>query len=483
MEHFDKKAIDQKVAEGLPFAHPLHNRFHLEMPFGLINDPNGLSCAGGEYHIFFQWNPLGCVHKNKCWAHTKTRDFVHYRVPELSLWPSDEHDKDGCYSGCGFAEDGAVRVCYTCNAKNDGVRTSAQRFGTLEADGTVRKDAIAVPGSPDGITEHFRDPYLFYRHGKRYFIIGAQADGEHPRGTALLYEEQKGGWKNRGELKTRLTDFGYMWECPNLLRFGDHDVLIFCPQGLPAREYDRQNRYQAGYIVGRMSLDSMDLLQHTKFQELDHGFDFYAPQVVCHEGRHILIGWMGMPDKDEEYPTAEAGWRFSLTMPRVLTLRQGHIYSHPVKELRTLRIESTAKGIDAEMEKSVRETLFAGSEVLLNVMLGEARHVSATLTYGQEKLVFSYDRNEQAVTIDRTGMKKGGRGIRRFRLFADRTLHLHLFVDKTAVEAFFQHGEEAASLFVFPEKEVCPELILESDAPMESVTGCVWELDAIRFDP
>ena len=481
MEQFDKKAIDAKVAAGLPFSHPWHNRFHLEMPFGLINDPNGLCYADGEYHIFCQWNPLGCAHKNKCWAHTTTRDFVHYRTPELSLWPSDAHDKDGCYSGCGFTENGEVRVFYTCNAKNDGVRTPAQRLGTLMADGSIQKEEIVVADSPDGFTGHFRDPYLFHRHGKRYFVIGAQAAGESPRGTVLLYEEGEDGWKNLGELKTRLGDFGYMWECPNLLRFGEHDVLIFCPQGLAAREHDRQNLYQAGYIAGRMSLDSMDMIQHTKFQELDRGFDFYAPQVICHEGRHILLGWMGMPDKDAEYPTAKAGWMFSLTMPRVLTLRQGHIYSKPAKELRALRIEETAKGIDAEMGSRIRESLFDGSEILLSITLGTARRVAATLAYGRETLVFAYDRAEQTMTIDRTGMKKGGRGVRRFRLFADRTLTLQLFVDKTAVEAFFQHGEEAASLFVFPEKQIRPELIVESDAPMESVTGRVWELDAIRF--
>ena len=483
MESFDKKVIDAKVAAGLPFCHPWHNCFHLEMPFGLINDPNGLCYVDGAYHIFYQWNPLGCAHKNKCWAHTTTRDFVHYRVPELSLWPSDAHDKDGCYSGCGFAENGEVRVFYTCNAKDGGVRTPAQRLGTLMANGSIQKDEIVVGDSPAGFTGHFRDPYLFHRHGKRYFVIGAQADGERPHGTVLVYKEQEDGWKNLGELKTRLGDFGYMWECPNLLRFGDHDALIFCPQGLPAREYDRQSLYQAGYIVGRMSLDSMDMLQHTKFQELDRGFDFYAPQVICHEGRHILLGWMGMPDKDAEYPTAEEGWIFSLTLPRVLTLRQGHIYSQPAKEMRALRVEATAKSIDADMERRVRETLFDGSELLLDLTLGKARRVSMTLAYGREKLVFSYDRAEQTMTIDRTGMKKGGRGLRRFRLFADRTLAIQLFVDKTAVEAFFQHGEEAATLFVFPEKQIRPELVLESDAPMESVTGRVWELDAIRFNP
>ena len=262
MEKFDKKAIDAKVAAGFPLTDRWHNRFHLEMPFGLINDPNGLTFADGEYHIFYQWNPLGCEHKNKCWARVRTRDFVHYSMPELSLWPSDEHDKDGCYSGCGFTEKGKVHVFYTCNAKNDGVRTPAQRFGTLQEDGHVEKGAIVVPDSPEGITGHFRDPYLFHRHGRRYFVIGAQADEEKPRGTVLVYKETKEGWQNLGELKTRLKDFGYMWECPNMLHFGSYDALIFCPQGLEAREFDRQNIYQAGYIAGHLSLDSMDMMQH-----------------------------------------------------------------------------------------------------------------------------------------------------------------------------------------------------------------------------
>ncbi len=488
MMTFDKKAIDAKVVESLPFSHRWHNRFHLEMPFGLINDPNGLVYADGTYHIFFQWNPYGCEHKNKCWAHTETKDFIHYKTPELALWPSDDHDKDGCYSGCGTLEEGQVKVLYTCNAKNDGVRTPAQRFGRLAADGSVEKEDIIIPDAPSGITGHFRDPYLFHRGGRHYLVIGAQAEEEPLRGTALIYEETEAGWESLGEIKTRLAidaPFGYMWECPNLLKFGSHDVLIFCPQGLAARAHDRQNLYQAGYIAGHLSLDAMELLQHTKFQELDRGFDFYAPQVFQHEGRHILLGWMGMPDRDEDYPTKTAegeGWMFSLTMPRVLTLRQGHIYSQPAKELRALRVEETPVDIDVDSVASAQAPLFDGSEAILDVTLGEAREVTLTVEYGLEKLHFHYDRRSQLMTIDRTGLKNGGKGRRTFPLYAEKHLAFQLFIDRTAVEAFLQHGEEVASLLVFPEKNIRPSLAITSDAPMESISGRIWELDAFRFE-
>ena len=121
------------------------------------------------------------------------------------------------------------------------------------------------------------------------------------------------------------------------------DITISTNGGYPLD----QNIYQAGYVAGHASLDAMTLL-HGKFQELDHGFDFYAPQIFQHEGRNLMLGWMGMPDKDSDYPTAEQGWMYSLTMPRELTLRQGHIYSKPAREMKALRIEETAMSLDSD---------------------------------------------------------------------------------------------------------------------------------------
>lgn len=477
---FDKKKIDAKILQGFPFTHRWHNRFHLEMPFGLINDPNGLAFQAGVYHIFYQWNPLGCEHRNKCWAHVKTRDFIHYTMPELSLWPSDVYDKDGCYSGCGIAEGEKLRILYTCNRKEGNVRIPAQRLGTLLPDGSIHKDAIIISDHPEGITGHFRDPFLFERRGHRYLVIGAQR-AKDKGGTALVYAKQNGVWQSLGEIHTRLENFGYMWECPNLLKFGSYDVLTFCPQGLESREHDRQNLYQAGYIAGHLSLDSMEMMQHTKFQELDRGFDFYAPQIFEHEGRHLLIGWMGMPDREEEYPSKEKGWMYNLTMPRELRLRQGHIYSRPARELKDLRVQETAVALEKQSVKEIHQELFEGSEILLELELGEARKVMLTLVYGLEKLVLCYDRVQQLMTIDRSGMKLGGRGKRCFKLFVEQTLSLQIFVDKTAVEAFFQHGEETASILVFPEKNIQPELRIAAEQPIRSITASIWELDSFKY--
>ena len=479
MEKIDVKEIEARLHRAYPLSGRWHNGFHLEMPFGLINDPNGLCFYQGAYHIFYQWNPLSCQHKNKSWAYVKTKDFVHYTLPTLAMKPTDIHDKDGCYSGCGFVDKGALRVLYTCNAKDEaGHRTPAQRLGTLQADGHIVKDEIVVDKEAQGYTSHYRDPYVFARDGERYFVLGAQNNEKKGRG--VIYKELANKWQLLGELKTAYADFGYMWECPNLLQFVEGEALLFCPQGLEPQAYGFQNRYQSGYIAGKLNMADLSLTGG-QFQELDRGFDFYAPQVLENNGRHILLGWMGMPEDEADYPSAEDGWLFSLTVPRELRLSNGHIYQQPIEELKALRQPATETIWQADNVDSYQQPLADKSEIEFTVELGKAKAVAFDLIYGEERLSFSYDRVNQVMTIDRNGMKLGGRGQRQFILPAEDKLQIQLLVDKSAVEVFFQQGLETAAMLIFPKEEANPVFAMKSAGKIKSLQGKSWTLDSFTF--
>ena len=54
--------------------------YHNQPITGLLNDPNGFSYFNGEYHMFYQWFPLGPVHGVKYWYHTTSTDLVHLIV-------------------------------------------------------------------------------------------------------------------------------------------------------------------------------------------------------------------------------------------------------------------------------------------------------------------------------------------------------------------------------------------------------------------
>lgn len=419
-----------------------HNKFHLEMPKGLVNDPNGLCYHQGKYQIFFQWNPFGCEHKHKHWTYTQTTDFINYTKPQIALAPVDKFDKDGCYSGSARSKNNKLEIIYTANLKDEqNIRYPRQVLVKQDDDGEFIKEKIIIDTVPKGYTTHFRDPYIFTKSNRSFIILGAQR--ENLTGCALIYEEIDENWIFRGELKTQLTDFGYMWECPNLFTIDDKDILVFCPQGLKAQKYQYQNLYQAGYLIGQFNPDTLEFT-HGEFHEFDMGFDFYAPQVLVHENRHILIGWVGMPDKLQDYPTINDGWVHSLTLPRELILKNDKLYQRPISELNELNQNATTK-INTD-----KISLSANKKLEISIPLKDISSWQGKLKFNDEYILLTYDKNTSVFTIDRNQLKLGGKGIRQFLVKAQDELNLSIYIDNSIIELYLQDGEYYATFCYYP---------------------------------
>ena len=91
------QAVMKGQSKALADAH--YPCWHLAPVTGLMNDPNGFCWSGGRYHLFYQWNPLACDHKYKCWGHWSSTDLLHWQHEPLALMPDKEYDRNGCYSG------------------------------------------------------------------------------------------------------------------------------------------------------------------------------------------------------------------------------------------------------------------------------------------------------------------------------------------------------------------------------------------------
>ena len=459
-------AILQAVMKGQPraYADSHYPQWHPAPVTGLMNDPNGFIWFAGRYHLFYQWNPLDCDHRYKCWGHWSSADLVHWQHEPMALMPDEEYDRNGCYSGSAVDNNGVLTLCYTGNVKfDDGSRTAWQCLATQQPDGTFKKLG-PVLALPEGYTGHVRDPKVWQHDGVWYMVLGAQ--DLQKRGKVLLFTSADlHHWASCGEIAGHgvngLTEAGYMWECPDLFDLDGTHVLICCPQGLAREPHRYLNTYPATWTSGAFD-HTRATFEHGELHELDAGFEFYAPQTtVAEDGRRILIGWMGLPDVEEEYtnPTAkDEGWQHCLTIPREITLHDGRLYQYPVEEMEALRgrcceIDETQKNIE----------VWKPFELDLKLDSRKCR-----ISVGDD-LMFEADGREACLRLSE---KAGaGRKQRKAVIPSGRLKEIRMLVDTTAVEIYLNHGEVVFSTRYYPGKTT-KVVKLEAD----KIQGHIYEL-------
>lgn len=435
---------------------PWRQTFHIQPNTGLLNDPNGFSYYNGEYHLFYQWFPLGPVHGLKYWYHMKSKDLVHWDDAGVGLEPNDYYDSHGAYSGSAIEHEGKLHLFYTGNTRDGNwIRHPYQCLAVMDQTGNISKwDKAVISSLPTGYTDHFRDPKVWKEGDTFYAVIGAQRADE--TGCIVLYSSPDLiNWTFEGEMGTNLNPFGYMWECPDYFELQNQGVLIFSPQGLAPVGDKYQNIYQSGYVIGETLNLQQRTLKHGDFIELDRGFDFYAPQtMVDPNGRRILVGWMGLPEI--EYPTDRNGWAHCLTLPRELSIRNGKLIQQPVSELQALRRLET-KAEDTIRNEAKTYDGFAGTayEMICEFTNMDAAEFGIEFRVSeQEKTVLIYDAAAKKVILDRTlsGEEVGADygTIRKCEMDAAK-VKFHLFVDVSSVEIFINDGEEVFTSRIFPQ--------------------------------
>ncbi|WP_068614976.1 glycoside hydrolase family 32 protein [Paenibacillus tuaregi] len=457
---------------------PWRQIFHIQPSTGLLNDPNGFAYYQGEYHLFYQWFPLGTEHGMKYWYHMKSADLAHWQDVGIGIEPGGPYDSHGAYSGSAIEKDHKLYLMYTGNTRDaDWIRNPYQCIAVMDEHGRIVKEEKPVISSvPEGYTEHFRDPKVWAEAGQYYCVIGAQRS--NLTGCVLLYRSPDlKEWELLGEMETRLSHFGYMWECPDYFELADQGVLIFSPQGIEPEGEHFRNIYQSGYLTGKpLNLDTR-VFEHGEFQELDRGFDFYAPQTMAApDGRRLLVAWMGLPEIG--YPTDDSGWAHCLTLPRELSLREGKLIQKPARELSKLRKEMT-RAHHSLHDETRRLDGFSGVsyEMICEFSAHDADQFGIEFRAGaHERTVLKYDRLRKKVILDRSlsGQTVGEEyGLTRECTVDAPALKFQLFVDTSSVEIFINDGEEVFTSRIFPDK-------LSTEIRFFA-TGGSAELDAVMW--
>lgn len=424
--------------------------FHLDAPSGLINDPNGLVFFKGNYHLFFQWNPFETSHGAKFWGHATSTNLLTWKLQSPALAPIEWYEKNGCYSGSAVVWNERLYLFYTGNVKSSEGRETYQCLA-ISDDGVSFHKQGPVVYLPKGYTAHFRDPKVIRQDDAWIMLIGAQA--ESGRGAVVSYKSDNlYDWSlDRVIDETKIdgaVEMGYMWECPDFIDYGEYNILMMSPQGMEPIGLSFHNLFQSGYVVS--SNNQVDLEQSFgPFRELDHGFDFYAPQsYVLPDGRHILIAWMGMSDETEAFhPTIDNGWVHALTMPRELRWDGHNLLQSPVRELREMR---SSRKWEGSLLKGM--TIPNSQSGTLELVVEPVDEGDDCFTFSFHDEVFlNYNKQTKRFTLKRRHLKTGMDEVRQCQLH--ELMKLHVIIDQSSVEVFINDGSTTFTTRFFPDEQ------------------------------
>lgn len=454
--------------------------FHFRSPGQWMDDPNGIICHEGLYHVMYSLNPhssehrAGMVYKTAVrvwdpesedwtggitvWGHARSRDLLHWEHLPIALYPQVGRGEHFIWFGCTAVSGlGVPTAIYTAIGPQLRPEDSAQQWGAIGSADLVAWEPLPEPLLTDAIhgeqtLREWRDPFVFADGDRTFMVLGAQevtVDGPVP--AVALYEATSpalDAWRYRGVVFRRPGCGVPSAECPNLFRLGDRWVLLVSPHG-PVEWY-----------VGDLDVKECRFVA-TASGLVDHSTHYYATNVM-RDGEAEPILWAAI-----EGFTGTAGWNGALSLPRRIGVRDGELWQRPSAEVERLR------GQAARADTEVR----AGSSAALGTVRDGTADVEVEV--GQDPaggfaVRLSGADGDVTVAIEGTRCTVGGHGVDLRRRLA-RTA-LRIVVDRTVVEVYVDETDCYTHILAGPLDDVTVT-VTASGFPAH-VTAAVWQLDA-----
>ncbi len=440
------------VAAAKPLVNPrYYPGFHVAPPCGWMNDPNGFCYALGRYHVFYQFHPYSAVWGPMHWGHAVSDDLLHWEDLPVALAPSEDYDRDGCFSGSAIEYEGELFLIYTGH-------TYLKKFGDDELirevqclavshDGGISFEKLGVVIEPPEGVMHFRDPKI-WKAGDKFRVAVGGRTVDTDQGIVVLYEsDDLRRWTKLG-LIDKAEGGLFMYECPDFFTLDDEGtgeklhVLLTSPMGLKPDGRRFNNPSVNSYKLMRPKAGGKCLYETVQDQvEADRGLDFYAAQTCPDKnGRRVMISWLNM--WHVPYPSVPDGWNSALTLPRYLSLKDGVISQEPV-DLSPLYLNTAEyESIQAENEEKI---ISAGKSCLALSFKVKSSAAQAGLRISGSIYLY-FDRINGTLTLQRL---EGGRSGARSLPVKDGETEIRVILDRCLLEVFYA-GQSMTAMFFDP---------------------------------
>ena len=458
--------VHRRQVESIYYNEPYRGQYHYSVKDGWANDPNGLVYYNGTYHFFYQfyddirWGPMH-------WAHATSTDLVHWTDQPMAFYPDangamfsgcivvDEKNTSGLFSG----SQGGLVALITANGNGQRIKLA---YSTDEGKTWTKVNDIAADWSDDPLyNRDFRDPKVFRWENKWFMIVAG--------GPVRIYSSD-----NLREWKCEMADSRMHTECPDLYPIQADDGALKWVLSRGGRYYKVGDFKQ---VNGNWTfVPDAPYANEPDNGIMNFGKDSYAAMTYYVQDfgtasspnipEIVELNWMNTWDNycnDVAEKVGQAfNGTFNLNLKLGLTKENGKyvLTQTPIEAYKTLRGTPVVSLTGAQVtENNSLLSDFSGDtyEIVSTFRFGTATKVGFDLRTGNgEKTAIRYDVNGKRLSIDRSQS-----GIIITSVFgqensqivepnADNSIDLHIFVDKSSVEAFAKGYTVAGANQIFP---------------------------------
>jgi beta-fructofuranosidase len=452
-------ASRQKLAQD-----PYRPRYHYVNPEGGLNDPNGLCCWQGRWHLFYQAYPPEDTRQH--WGHAVSDDLVHWRDLPYAIYP---HPEEKCYSGATLVEADRVIAMYHGTQVGNMVATSRDplllNWEKLTGQAVIPKQRAGAAPLPYSVF----DPCVWKKDGMYYALSGGtQASGPGGKRVAADYlfrSRDLAQWEYLHPFvdNDRFTLIGDDGACPYFWPIGNRHILLFFSHMSGGQyllgDYDRQRNKLLATASGKFNFGAVAPA------------GVHAPSATP-DGQGGVIAIFNMnPGK------ATQGWNQLMTLPRRLTLvakdelaiepagnleslRGAHTHLGPLKlpanrELVLDGVRGNALEIAAEIDP--RGAPMVELNVLRAPNRDEYTRIALFKNRGYRTRGVKPERQYSLVTIDSSyastlpDVASRAPETAPVMIPADEPFKLRVFIDRSVVEVFV-NGRQCVAVRVYPSR-------------------------------
>lgn len=431
---------------------PYRPRYHFIPPEGFFNDPNGLICHRGRYHVFFLGrspvpdpdNP-GQQRWVETWDHTSSRDLIHWIWHPPALRPKlDGSTPEGIWSGGAIASAPKPTLIYY--VPKQGICIATSDDPDLEVWKPLPENPV-IPSTEESVEYKVFDPAAWYDGEQYYALVGnlSFAAGHEGDSTSLFSSPDMVNWEYVGpfyQSRREWTAEDADCACPDFFPFGNRYMLLM---------HGHRPTNHVHYYLGELNGTGFEPELHGRMSW--QGGQLAAPESLLDERkRRIMFGWISEPRKGTEWGYSHHGWGSILSLPRILTPDERHgVLITPPEELEQLREEAFSS---PELSVDNGEAVIPGIEgnvleLQVTLVPGPTQRFGVKVVCspdGEEQTVITHDMSKDLIEVDVSCSSRDRLAAYRqahvacqqlpLALEPDEPLSLRIYIDRSVLEVF-----------------------------------------------